>query len=128
MAFQARQGLLLHPETHINTEKIHRVGWIQHPRPRVVWRPQRGSFGRDQRGSYERPFDGFWSVLISPKASPRAWEHTQMVREEEGWLDSTFYGQYSLKDGCAWEGSFMGVGNDPLMVFDHVWSCPRIPL
>ncbi|KAG5399959.1 hypothetical protein IGI04_014566 [Brassica rapa subsp. trilocularis] len=46
-------------------------------------------------------------------------EHTQIVMEEVGWLDSTSYGQDSLKGIGAWEGSFMGVGNNPVMVFDH---------
>ncbi|KAF2611298.1 hypothetical protein F2Q70_00011004 [Brassica cretica] len=44
-----------------------------------------------------------------------ALEHMQIVREEEGWPDSTSYGQDSLKGRGAWEGSFMGVENDPVM-------------
>ncbi|KAF3500654.1 hypothetical protein F2Q69_00042205 [Brassica cretica] len=44
----------------------------------------------------------------------------QDVWEEEGWPDSTSYGQDSLKGRGAWEGSFMGVGNDPVMVFHHL--------
>ena len=58
-------------------------------------------------------------MFITPKASSRALEHTKIVREEEGWPDSTSYGQDSLKGRGAWEGSFMGVENDPVMVIDH---------
>ncbi|KAF3565092.1 hypothetical protein DY000_02014430 [Brassica cretica] len=47
-------------------------------------------------------------------------KQAQDVWEEEGWPDSTSYGQDSLKGRGAWEGSFMGVGNDPVMVFHHV--------
>ncbi|KAG5414833.1 hypothetical protein IGI04_002400 [Brassica rapa subsp. trilocularis] len=36
-----------------------------------------------------------------------------IVRGEEGWPDSTSYGQESLKERGVWECSFMGVGNDP---------------
>ncbi|KAF2604195.1 hypothetical protein F2Q70_00026001 [Brassica cretica] len=43
----------------------------------------------------------------------------RMQWEEDGWPDSTSYGQDSHKGRGAWEGSFMGVGNDPVMVFDH---------
>ncbi|KAF3538804.1 hypothetical protein F2Q69_00023275 [Brassica cretica] len=32
-----------------------------------------------------------------------------------GWPDSTSYGQESLKERGVWEGSIMGVGNDPVM-------------
>ncbi|KAF3539226.1 hypothetical protein F2Q69_00023276 [Brassica cretica] len=51
-----------------------------------------------------------------------------MQWEEEGWPDSTSYGQESLKERGVWEGSFMGVGNDPVMVFDHGLSRPRLHL
>ncbi|KAF3501237.1 hypothetical protein F2Q69_00043968 [Brassica cretica] len=46
-------------------------------------------------------------------------EQAQDVWEEKGWPNSTSYGQDSLKGRDVWEGSFMGVGNDPVMVFDH---------
>ncbi|KAF3568082.1 hypothetical protein DY000_02017617 [Brassica cretica] len=46
-------------------------------------------------------------------------EQAQDIWEEKGWLNSTSYGQDSLKGRDVWEGSFMGVGNDPVMVFDH---------
>ncbi|KAF3570334.1 hypothetical protein F2Q69_00059967 [Brassica cretica] len=57
-----------------------------------------------------------------------ALEHTQLAREEEGWPDSTSYGQDSLKARGAREGSFMGVRNDPVMVIDHGLSRPRLPM
>ena len=52
----------------------------------------------------------------------------QLAREEEGWPDSTSYGQDSLKERGATEVSFMGVRNDPVMVIDHGLSRPRLPI
>ncbi|KAF2579826.1 hypothetical protein F2Q68_00004121 [Brassica cretica] len=55
--------------------------------------------------------------LVGFNIQPQEWalEHMQIVREEEEWLDSTSYGQDSLKGRGAWEDSFMGVENDPVM-------------
>ncbi|KAF2550295.1 hypothetical protein F2Q68_00033706 [Brassica cretica] len=74
-----------------------------------------------------------WSdSTSSPKSGVKAkkrqfWERSK-GKEEDGWPDSTSYGQESLKERGVWEGSFMGVGNDPVMVFDHGFSRPRLPL
>ncbi|KAF2619217.1 hypothetical protein F2Q68_00040181 [Brassica cretica] len=66
--------------------------------------------------------------LVTAIGEGVALEHTQLAREEEGWPDSTSYGQDSLKERGAREGSFMGVRNDPVMVIDHGLSRPRLPM
>ena len=67
VGLQARQGFLPHPEKQKKkTEKKKEMVGLHDPRPRVVWRQQRGSFVGNDEGSWERPFDGVWSWMITP--------------------------------------------------------------
>ncbi|KAF3500071.1 hypothetical protein F2Q69_00040853 [Brassica cretica] len=71
---------------------------------------------RENKESWSDPTSKTKSGLKAIKR--QFWERSK-EKEEEGWPDSTSYGQESLKERGVWEGSFMGVGNDPVMVSDH---------